>query len=202
MYCKMHGKSVWKGEADNFVVTGSWVLNSKTLSCPPHRHQFLCSTQWPKAPSVHSLQSIAADRENHPSCLYIQLLWAKVTWPELKRPFQNLKLMWRSWFLNLWWLKLGELLSLGLSQALMPVVCQGLLASQQPYKWELFWLCLLGPQLLLSAFNFSMCVHSSINASPPPFPTPVGMNFHSLRASPVPTVVNKCFAIDFHANKI
>lgn len=170
MYCKMHGKSVWKGEADNFVATGSWVLNSKTLSCPPHRHQFLCSTQWPKAPSVHSLQSIAADRENHPSCLYIQLLWAKVTWPELKRPFQNLKLMWRSWFLNLWWLKLGELLSLGLSQALMPVVCQGLLASQQLINGSSSDCVSLGlsycSQLLISQCVFILLLMPAL----PPFP--------------------------------
>lgn len=78
----MQRKSVWIGEIDNILTTESWVISSKTLSCPHHRHQFLCYTRWLKAPSVHSLQSIAADRANNPSCLYIQLLWSKgdMTW--------------------------------------------------------------------------------------------------------------------------
>lgn len=63
-------------------MTESCVISSKTLRPSHHRHQFLCYTQWLKALSIHPLQSIAADRANHPSCLYIQLLWSKgdVTW--------------------------------------------------------------------------------------------------------------------------
>lgn len=202
MYSKMCSKSVWIGDTDNFLVTESWVICSKTLSCLHHRQQLLSYSQWLKAPSVHSPQSIAADLTNHPSCFYIQLLWSKgdMTW-HLVRDLSKI-VMWRSQFLGLWLLKLGEFLSLGLSQALSPVMCQGPLASQRPYIWLLLWLCQLGPQLLLLAFNFPMPVHSSINASCPPFPTLTGMNFHLLWASPVPTVVNECFAIDFHENKI
>ena len=62
--------------------------------------------------------------------------------------------------------------------------------------------CHLEPQLLLSIFIFPIPVYSSINASSSPFPSLVAMNFHSLWASPVPTEVNECFAIDFRGNEV
>lgn len=86
-------------------------------------------------------------------------------------------MMWRSLFWDLWLPKLGELLSLGLSQALSPVMCWEPSAPSQPWLWMLFWLCHLGPQLLLSIFIFPTPVHSSINASSPPFPSLVAMYF-------------------------